>query len=61
MKQQQRMMIMKDLTKKIRSKLKQTLKADGGFLNCWRQTVRKRGFTQEWKIFCGNGIIGWRR
>ena len=31
-------------------------KPDGGFLSCWRQTVKKRGFTQEGKILCRNGI-----
>ena len=29
-----------------------TLKADGGFLKCWRQTVRKRGFRQDGKTLC---------
>ena len=28
------------------------LTTDGGFLNCWRQAVRKRGFTQDGKILC---------
>ena len=49
MKQQQRMKIMKDLTKKISQKKEWTLKADGGFLSCWRQTVRKRGITHDGK------------
>ena len=60
-KQQQRMMIMKDLTKKIRTEEKWTLKTCGGFLNCWRQTLAERGFTQDGKILCRNGVIGWRR
>ena len=62
MKQQQKRMIMEDLTRKIRSKGRMDAeRSDGGFLNCWRQTVRKRGFTQDGKILCRNGIIGWRR
>ena len=40
---------------------KLTLKADGGFLNCWLQTVRKRGSTQDGRTPCRNGKIGWRR
>ena len=55
------MMIMEDLTKKIRSKGRMDAKSRWWVLNCWRQTVRKRGFTQDGKILCRNGIIGWRR
>ena len=62
MKQQQRMVIMKDLIKENQIRRKnECLKADGGFLSCWRQTVRKRGFTQDGKILCRDGISGWRR
>ena len=55
MKQQQRMVIMKDLIRKIRS-TKSTLRTDGGSLSCWRQTVRKCGFTQDGKILSRSGF-----
>ena len=62
MKQQQRMMIMNDLMKKIRSKGKMDAKSRWWVseLRVWRQTVRKRGFTQDGKILCGSGFSGCR-
>ena len=58
MQQQQRMKIMKDLTKKIRSKGRMDAqKTDGWLLSCWRQTVRKRGSIQDRKTPCRSGMI----
>ena len=56
MKQQQRMMILTDPTKFNRSKEEWTLRADGGLLSCWRQTVRKRGSIQDGKTPCWSGM-----
>ena len=51
------------LTKKIRSKGR--MDAENRWwiteLNCWRQTVRKRGSIQDGKTPCRNGMSGWRR
>ena len=55
-----RMKVMKDMTKKIRSKGWMP-KIDGGLLSCWRQTARKRGSIKERKKPCKNCINGWRR
>ena len=61
MKQQQRMVIVKDPIKEnLIQKEECMLTADGGFLSCWRQTVRKRGFTHDGNILCRDGISGWR-
>ena len=60
MMQQQKMVIMKDQIRESDQKEDWTLKADGGFLSCWRQTVRKRGFTQDGKILCRHVLSGWR-
>ena len=55
MNQQQKMVIMRDFTRKIRSKGRMGGEADGGSLSCWRQTVKKRGSTgwedtlQKWQ------------
>ena len=60
MKQQQRMAIMKDLIKKIRTKGSVDAK------NRWwvaellaRKTVRKHGPTQDGRTPCRNGMNGW--
>ena len=47
------MVIVKDLIKKIRSKGRVDAKS---LLSCWRQTVRKRGFTQDGRILCRSGF-----
>ena len=49
MKQQQRMVVMKDLIRKIRSKGKWTLRIDGGFLSLWRQIVKKAWMHTGWE------------
>ena len=53
------MKVMKDLTKKIRSKKEWTLKADGGLLSCRRQTARNRGSIQD--VCLKSGMSGWRK
>ena len=57
MEQQQRMKIMKDLTKKSDQKEECLLEADGRLLSCWRQTVRKRGSIRDG---CRSGMSGQR-
>ena len=37
------------------------LRTEGGWLKSWRQIVTKRGFTQDWKILCRNGITGYKK
>ena len=56
---QQRMVIMKDLIRKIRSK--ERVDAENRWWVSELLAVRKRGFTQDGKIPCRNGTIGWRR
>ena len=58
MKQQQRMAIMEDLLKKIRSKGRMP-KIVGGFRSCLRRIVRKHGPTQDGRIPRRNGTSGW--
>ena len=52
MKQQQRIAIIKHLTKKIRSKGSMDAKTVGGSRSCLRCTVRKHGPTQDGRIPC---------
>ena len=61
MKQQQRMKIMKALTKKIRSEERVDAENRWWLLSCWRQTVRKRGSTQDGKTPCRSGMSGYRK
>ena len=35
-----------------------TLRADGGLLSCWRQTLRKRASIQDGKTPCRSGLSG---
>ena len=42
-----------------RSDKENQIKRKDGFLSCWRQTLRKRGFTG--RILCRNGFRVWRR
>ena len=58
MKEQQRMVIMKDLIMKSDQKEEWTPKVDGLFLSCWRVTVRKRGSIQDGKTPCRSGMSG---
>ena len=57
---QQRMNVMKDMTKKIRSKGGMAAVSDGGLLSCWRQTLRKRGSIQKEQKPCKDGTFGWK-
>ena len=59
MKGQQRMKVMKDMTKKLDRGERWMPNNDGGLLNCWWQTARKRGSNQEWEKPCQNGTFGW--
>ena len=60
MKQQQRMAIVKDLTKKIKGSMDaQKKKTLVGLGVAWRQIVKKHGPTQDGRIPCKNGMNGW--
>ena len=59
MKQQQRMAIMEDLIRKIRSKEELMLRADGGLLKSRAQIVIKHGLTKDGRMLCRNGTNGW--
>ena len=61
MKRQQRMKVVKDMVRKIRSKgrMEANSSAVGGSVSCWPQIARKLGFMKDWKTQCRNGTTGW--
>ena len=61
MKRQQRMKIMKDMTKKSDHKEGRMLTTVGGLVGCWRRTLRKLGSMKDGKTPCRNGMTGWAR
>ena len=61
MRRQQRMKVMKDMSRKIDQKEGWMPRTDGRLLNCWRQTAKRRGSIQKKKKkICKNGSIGWK-
>ena len=60
MKQQQRMVIMKDLIRKIRSKGRMDAQNRWLVSEFLATDCEKHGFTQDGKILCRNGKTGWR-
>ena len=61
MKQQQRMKVMKDMIRKIRTKEAWMRTAVGGSVSCWPLTARKLGAMQDVKIPCRTGTTGCAR
>ena len=54
--QQQRMKVMEDMTKKIRAK--ERMEANHSWwVSCWPLTARKRGSIQDGKTLCRDGVI----
>ena len=58
---QQRMKIMKDMTKKIRSKGKMDADSRWWVADLLAADCEKAWFHDGWETPCKNGMIGWRR